>query len=392
MSKANLLQQVDQAFYNQNNQRGLELLREYVASNAKDTEQVYRLAVIEEQIGLDKNAANAYLTCINNDKSFIKAYLYGGYFFQKHGQMQKALALYSLGNDQDARLSLLHQNENLSYETRLRSYTANIALREKFTSLHNVSVENGEGSLKIATAVWPQTHNDAVDYLTAQQQPHLFYIPELAAKPIHDNDSFDWCHFLEASFNDLTSEFSELLTLIKDKGVPYLDSSYQAKGFESLIGSKNWTALNLYKDGVANNSLLSLMPKTTKLLEKLPLYKVDNNPFEVFFSLLKAGQHIAPHFGQSNHSLTVHLPIIVPKGGYLTVAGRKVVWQKGQVIIFDDSFEHEAINLSEEDRVVLIFSIWHPNLSSAEQEDILTSFRARTEWLKNRYQYLACDN
>jgi hypothetical protein len=41
---------------------------------------------------------------------------------------------------------------------------------------------------------------------------------------------------------------------------------------------------------------------------------------------------------------------------------------------------------------VLIFSIWHPNLSSAEQEDILTSFRARTEWLQNRYQYLACDN
>jgi aspartyl/asparaginyl beta-hydroxylase (cupin superfamily) len=68
------------------------------------------------------------------------------------------------------------------------------------------------------------------------------------------------------------------------------------------------------------------------------------------------------------------------------------VWQKGQVIIFDDSFEHEAINLSEEDRVVLIFSIWHPNLSSAEQEDILTSFRARTEWLQNRYHYLACDN
>jgi hypothetical protein len=91
MSKANLLQQVDQAFYNQNNQWGLELLREYVASNAKDTEQVYRLAVIEEQIGLDKNAANAYLTCINNDKSFIKAYLYGGYFFRNTGKCKKHL-------------------------------------------------------------------------------------------------------------------------------------------------------------------------------------------------------------------------------------------------------------------------------------------------------------
>ncbi len=392
MSAAKLLQQVDQAFASQNNQQGLQLLREYIATNAKDTEQLYRLAVIEEQIGLAENAAKAYLACIKNDQRFIKAYLYGGYFFQQCGQMAQALALYSLGNDLDARLSLLHQSESSSYETRLRSYSANIALRAHFTKLHALSVENGEGSAKIASAVWPQTHNKAVNYLTRQQQPHLFYIPELTAKGIHDSDSFTWCHLLEASFDDLTSEFAELLGLIKHKGVPYLDNSYQGKGFESLVGSKNWTALNLYKDGIANTSLLSLMPKTTKLLQALPLYKVDNNPFEVFFSLLKAGQHIAPHFGQSNHSLTVHLPIIVPKGGYLTVAGEKITWQKGKVIVFDDSFEHEAINPSEEDRVVLIFSIWHPELSSAEQQDILTSFRNRTEWLKNRHQSLVSDN
>ena len=119
---------------------------------------------------------------------------------------------------------------------------------------------------------------------------------------------------------------------------------------------------------------------------------MGDNPFEVFFSLLKPGQHITPHFGQSNHSLTVHLPIIVPEGGYLTVAGQKVVWQKGKTIVFDDSFEHEAINPSNEDRVVLIFSIWHPELSKAEQQDILSSFSARATWLNNRYSALGLDN
>jgi tetratricopeptide (TPR) repeat protein len=388
MSKKRLLEQVDQAFNSQNNQKGLELLREYIATNDKDLEQLYRLAIIEEQIGETKNAGNAYLACIKHDKRLLKAYLYGGYFFQQIGELEKALALYSLGNDIDARLTLMHQNEKLSYETRVRSHHANKALRSHFTKLHSQSVESTKGSTRIANAIWPQTHNEQVNYLTDGQKPHLFYIPELEAKPIHESNQFDWCQLLEESFDDLTDEFVKLLSLIEQKGVPYLDGSYKVKGFESLVGSKNWTALNIYKDGVANNSLLSLMPKTAKVLAGIPLYKVDGKPFEVFFSLLKAGQHIQPHFGQSNHSLTVHLPIIVPKGGYLTVANEIRAWQKGKVIIFDDSYIHEAINPSEEDRVVMIFSIWHPDLSIEEQRSILASFQARSQWLEARSQHL----
>ena len=126
-----------------------------------------------------------------------------------------------------------------------------------------------------------------------------------------------------------------------------------------------------------------------KLLDSLPLYKLNDKPFEVFFSLLKAGQHIKPHYGLSNHSLTVHLPLVVPKEGYLRVANEKVNWQEGQLIIFDDSFEHEAINLSQEDRVVLIFSVWHQELSELDQLDIQNSFMSRQKWLESRSQQLS---
>jgi hypothetical protein len=388
MSVANLLKHVDLAFKNQDNNLGLTLLREYCAENTKDTDQLYRLAVIEEQIGLEENAIAAYLQCIKNIKNFMKAYLYGGYLLQKKGLLEKALAIYSLGNDQDERLSRLHHNENLAYETRLRSHTANIALRQHFTDLHTQSIGSNEGNSKIKNAVWPQTHTKPVEYLTEKQRPHLFYIPELSAKPVHDNNNFLWSKFVEGHFSEMTSEFSELLNLIKSKGTPYLDDGYKHGAFDALAGSENWTALSLFKDGVANSALLALMPKTAAILEQLPLYKLDENPFEVFFSLLKAGQHITPHFGQSNHSLTVHLPIVVPKGGYLTVADQKIFWQKGKVIIFDDSFEHEAINPSNEDRVVLIFSIWHPGLTKVEQQEVLASFRARAQWLESRNQHL----
>jgi aspartyl/asparaginyl beta-hydroxylase (cupin superfamily) len=126
------------------------------------------------------------------------------------------------------------------------------------------------------------------------------------------------------------------------------------------------------------------MPKTVELLNNIPLYKLNDNPYEVFFSLLKAGQHITPHFGLSNHSLTVHLPIVVPLGGYLRVSDTESYWKEGKLVIFDDSFEHEAFNPSDEDRIVLIFSVWHPDLTLDEQKDITNSFNTRQKWLENR--------
>lgn len=38
----------------------------------------------------------------------------------------------------------------------------------------------------------------------------------------------------------------------------------------------------------------------------------------------------------------------------------------GRDLIFDDSFEHEAWNESEADRVVLLIQFWHPDLTEAE--------------------------
>ena len=38
--------------------------------------------------------------------------------------------------------------------------------------------------------------------------------------------------------------------------------------------------------------------------------------------------------------------------------------------MFDDTIEHEAMNDSDALRVVLIFDVWHPDLSSAEREAV----------------------
>jgi len=154
--------------------------------------------------------------------------------------------------------------------------------------------------------------------------------------------------------------------------------------FAELQGSLNWTAFDLYREGKLQSKVAQYFPVTLAALEQVPLYGMDSLPYEVFFSVLKPGQHIKPHFGLSNHSLTIHLPLIVPPGCSLTVAGQRRQWVPGRILAFDDSYIHEAINPSGEQRVVLIFSIWHPDLSKGECDAIQRSFTARARWLAAR--------
>jgi aspartate beta-hydroxylase len=91
------------------------------------------------------------------------------------------------------------------------------------------------------------------------------------------------------------------------------------------------------------------------------------------FSVLKPHTRIQAHFGSVNGRLIVHLPLIVPPDcGALRVAGEERGWTEGRCLVFDDSFEHEAWNDSDQTRIVLIFDTWNPDLSHAERHAFAT--------------------
>ena len=77
---------------------------------------------------------------------------------------------------------------------------------------------------------------------------------------------------------------------------------------------------------------------------------------------------IPPHHGLLNTRLICHLPLIAPEGCALRVGNETRAWVPGQALVFDDSMEHEAWNLSDRLRVVLLFDIWRPELSLDERE------------------------
>ena len=48
----------------------------------------------------------------------------------------------------------------------------------------------------------------------------------------------------------------------------------------------------------------------------------------------------------------------------IRIGNKWTSWSVGKVLLFDDSFEHEVRNDTNEDRVVLLIRVWHPELMS----------------------------
>jgi aspartyl/asparaginyl beta-hydroxylase (cupin superfamily) len=86
------------------------------------------------------------------------------------------------------------------------------------------------------------------------------------------------------------------------------------------------------------------------------------------FSALAPKTHIPPHNGETNARLVAHLPLIIPDDCGIRVGFEQRQWHPGEVIVFDDTLEHEAWNNSDELRVVLIFDVWNPLLSDTERK------------------------
>jgi aspartate beta-hydroxylase len=216
------------------------------------------------------------------------------------------------------------------------------------------------------------------------RQPKFLYLPDLPATPWFEREQFDWVPKVE---QQLPGVRGELDALIREEAefVPYIseDGGESASGtdFSRLAGSMEWNAFYLIKDGSWLEDRCRRCPQTTELMNVVPAARMQGFGPEVIFSRLQAGGHIVPHFGRTNVRLTVHLGVIIPDQCAIRVGDETRSWQEGRVLLFDDSFEHEAWNRSDRDRSVLIFEVWHPALNPAEIAAIQRFFETRREWL-----------
>lgn len=225
-------------------------------------------------------------------------------------------------------------------------------------------MEPGDGSLRFA---------HAIDLLLGRrqiyfQQPRAFYYPELPQIQFYDPAAFPWVEALE---RDTPAIRAELLQLLKsdDRFTPYMQPHRDRPVFDNngLLNDPAWSACHLIHNGEEVAEMVARCPAVFGALRRLPLCRISGRTPTALFSLLRADAHIPPHHGYLNTRLICHLPLIVPGDCALRVGNETRAWREGELLIFDDSIEHEAWNRTGEPRVVLLFDIWRPELSDAER-------------------------
>jgi hypothetical protein len=220
----------------------------------------------------------------------------------------------------------------------------------------------------------------AVDMLLGERElflqgPSAFYFPYLANRQFFEREEFGWAAALEAEAPAIKAELEAVLAKGADFQ-PYVehDADRPQREFHGLHGDPSWTALYLWKDGQRVEENARRFPRTMAALDRVPMTKIGAKTPAVLFSKLTPGAHIPPHRGMLNCRLIGHLPLIVPEGCWLRVGNETRSWCEGELLMFDDSFEHEARNDSDETRIILIFDLWRPELTDDEKHGISTIF------------------
>jgi beta-hydroxylase len=120
---------------------------------------------------------------------------------------------------------------------------------------------------------------------------------------------------------------------------------------------KKWNALVLYAYGHKNKVALESFSSIASILER-----EEEKIKMMMFSVLQPGMKIPSHMGNNYHVLRGQLCIEneEPEKTNLKVMNTNVKLNEGDVVVFDDTFLHEAWNNSAKDRVVLIIDFVKP--------------------------------
>ena len=202
--------------------------------------------------------------------------------------------------------------------------------------------------------------------------PTHFNFPGLAQREFHPRRLFPWLDELERSTEIISEELGAVMAAERTELVPYIqyDEHLQLAQWKPLNRNPDWTAIHLWRNGEKVEANARHCPRTLELLEGLPQPQVRGSGPNAMFSLLAPGTRIPAHVGVSNARLVCHLPLIVPEGCWFRVGAETRYWQRGEAFVFDDTIEHEALNPSDELRIVFIFDIWHPDLTPTERKAV----------------------
>ncbi|HHJ36463.1 MAG TPA: aspartyl/asparaginyl beta-hydroxylase domain-containing protein [Gammaproteobacteria bacterium] len=175
----------------------------------------------------------------------------------------------------------------------------------------------------------------------------------VSTTPVIANTEFSWVTKLEQAYTDIRIELDSLLEHPED-----IPAFHQLSPDQKRISrGDNWKTYAFYVYGQRVDDNCALCPRTAAVLDSLPGMKT------AMFSILAPHYHIPPHKGPTRAVIRAHLALKVPTDWqkvWIRVDDKILNWKEGEVMLFDDTYEHEVRNDTDETRAVLFIDIDRP--------------------------------
>jgi tetratricopeptide (TPR) repeat protein len=255
----------------------------------------------------------------------------------------------------------------------------------------------------------------------------------LAALPIHYPSEVDF-----SSKGTRWHRLRDLITFLEDNVVS-LSTECRSTGLRSstdmerIVSSGHWKQVPIVRDGkYLKEQRTHLLPTLQALVQRVRSDEAEDLPLgAVEISVLSNSTTLKAHCGPSNHKLRIHVAISVPKyvevdtqpidyldcgvevdgdcervpnhlevfpspqsfsisddsidstlklhwmkqSPWIRIGQHVYFWKEGEVLLFDDSFEHEVSNPHRDaERAVLIVDVWHPDLNEEDRRKVRAHF------------------
>jgi len=175
----------------------------------------------------------------------------------------------------------------------------------------------------------------------------------IGAEPVFSPAVFPWLADFEAHWPEMLEELQQILG-----GDARLPAFHEVSPDQARISQgRNWQVYPFYTFGDPFPPHCEACPKTAGLLAQVPDLR------NAMFSILSPRYHIPAHQGPTNGIIRIHLPLVVPhdrEACRIRVGDRIFAWELGKAVVFDDYYEHEVWNDTDDVRVVLFFDVDRP--------------------------------
>lgn len=170
---------------------------------------------------------------------------------------------------------------------------------------------------------------------------------------VYDNADFPWAARLASDWQAIRRELDAVMQY-RDRMPSFHEIIEEVS---TITQDDAWKTFFLIGAGMDCSGNAARCPETMRLLQQVP------GLVTAFFSILGPGKHIPAHRGAYNGVLRLHLGLIVPEPQArcrIRIGDEIRSWREGEVLIFDDTWNHEVWNDTDGWRVVLFLDFARP--------------------------------